>query len=80
MAAQCSMLNCGSIGFFEMCIFFYLKVLSTSEQTCKEEVSTCGQSRVTKLCNKDIRRYSRQLILPEVGVQGKVVPHNYLIL
>ncbi|XP_071833769.1 adenylyltransferase and sulfurtransferase MOCS3-like isoform X2 [Apostichopus japonicus] len=54
--------------------------LPNPDEGIDREGSDDDKRKVNELCNKDIRRYSRQLILPEIGVKGQLALINSSVL
>ncbi|PIK54759.1 putative adenylyltransferase and sulfurtransferase MOCS3-like, partial [Apostichopus japonicus] len=54
--------------------------LPNPDEGIDREGSEDDKRKVNELCNKDIRRYSRQLILPEIGVKGQLALINSSVL
>lgn len=64
-----------------------IEQLSSSLAAKKAELSSLRQSKVTSnacaaetLTNEEISRFSRQLILPEIGVKGQIKLKNANVL
>lgn len=64
-----------------------IEQLSSSLATKKAELSSLRQSKVISnvsateiLTNEEISRFSRQLILPEIGVKGQIKLRNAKVL
>lgn len=52
--------------------------LKCSNKTIKERTSESSNFSKCNLENKDIERYSRQMILPEIGVSGIILKNDML--